>query len=110
MFSANYGQKYVPRAVLIDLEPRVLNEITSEENSYNELFNPDNVFHDPTGGGAGNIWVCIVMAFKILLLFIPVFLIPCKFHSGVYFLSPNYLSTFKAELDEKKKCQNLHLH
>lgn len=33
---------YVPRALLLDLEPRVINMIQSE--GYRDLFNPENVF------------------------------------------------------------------
>ncbi|CAM9141407.1 unnamed protein product [Ascophyllum nodosum] len=42
---------YIPRALLLDLEPRVINMIQSDE--YRHLFNPENVFE---GGGAGNNW------------------------------------------------------
>jgi tubulin gamma len=45
---------FVPRALLIDLEPRVINNIQSGE--YRNLFNPENVFVAPNGGGAGNNW------------------------------------------------------
>lgn len=33
---------YIPRALLLDLEPRVINMIQSEV--YRDLFNPENVF------------------------------------------------------------------
>lgn len=33
---------YIPRALLLDLEPRVINMIQSDE--YRHLFNPENVF------------------------------------------------------------------
>lgn len=33
---------YIPRALLLDLEPRVINMIQSE--GYRDLFNPENVF------------------------------------------------------------------
>lgn len=33
---------YIPRALLLDLEPRVINAIQSE--GYRDLFNPENVF------------------------------------------------------------------
>jgi tubulin gamma len=45
---------YVPRAILLDLEPRVINGITNSE--YSKLFNRENVFSQPEGGGAGNNW------------------------------------------------------
>ncbi|CAK5056475.1 unnamed protein product [Meloidogyne enterolobii] len=54
---ANCGAKWVPRAVLVDLEPRVLGEICNcELNQYSDLFDVDNVYQGPTGGGAGNNW------------------------------------------------------
>ena len=45
---------YVPRALLIDLEPRVINTI--QTGDYKNLFNRENVFIAEHGGGAGNIW------------------------------------------------------
>lgn len=45
---------YVPRALLIDLEPRVIEKI--RVGRYGSLFNPENVFVAPGGGGAGNNW------------------------------------------------------
>ncbi|CAM9417875.1 unnamed protein product [Laminaria digitata] len=45
---------YIPRALLLDLEPRVINMIQSE--GYRDLFNPENVFVSKEGGGAGNNW------------------------------------------------------
>ncbi|KAK2194457.1 bifunctional Gamma tubulin/Tubulin-FtsZ [Babesia duncani] len=47
---------YIPRCVLFDLEPRVVQGITGGE--YRNLFNPENVFVSKTGGGAGNNWAC----------------------------------------------------
>ncbi|KAK6046506.1 Tubulin/FtsZ family, GTPase domain protein [Cooperia oncophora] len=46
---------YVPRAVLVDLEPRVINGIMTSEN-FSRLFNPDNIYMSAHGGGAGNNW------------------------------------------------------
>mmetsp|Transcript_12991 Transcript_12991/g.39994 ORF Transcript_12991/g.39994 Transcript_12991/m.39994 type:complete len:464 (+) Transcript_12991:168-1559(+) len=46
-------EHYIPRALLIDLEPRVINTI---RNTYRSLYNPENIFVAPNGGGAGNIW------------------------------------------------------
>jgi len=37
------GGKYVPRAVLIDLEPSVINEVRNGE--YSELYHPDQLIH-----------------------------------------------------------------
>lgn len=44
---------YVPRALLLDLEPRVLTNVNSE---LPKLFNPENIFISKDGGGAGNNW------------------------------------------------------
>lgn len=48
------NEQYVPRSILIDLEPRVINGILSSE--YKSLYNPENVFVSSDGGGAGNNW------------------------------------------------------
>ncbi|KAH8413560.1 hypothetical protein KR009_012286 [Drosophila setifemur] len=45
---------YIPRAVLLDLEPRVIQSIMS--SSYAKLYNHENVFYASHGGGAGNNW------------------------------------------------------
>ncbi len=45
-------EHYIPRALLIDLEPRVLNSIKTSE--YKNLYNPENYFWDKDG--AGNNW------------------------------------------------------
>lgn len=45
---------YIPRAILIDLEPRVIQSIRS--SAYKNLFNPENFFVGSHGGGAGNNW------------------------------------------------------
>jgi len=47
-------ERYVPRALLMDLEPRVINAIKSSQ--YSNLFNPENIFCSTEGGGAGNNW------------------------------------------------------
>jgi len=47
-------EKYVPRAILLDLEPRVINNIL--QSDYDRLYNPENIYLSPDGGGAGNIW------------------------------------------------------
>ncbi|CAD7695793.1 unnamed protein product [Ostreobium quekettii] len=47
-------EHYVPRALLLDLEPRVINGIQNSE--IRNLFNPENVFISKEGGGAGNNW------------------------------------------------------
>jgi tubulin gamma len=45
---------YIPRSLLIDLEPRVIHGI--QRGSMARLFNPENIFIHPEGGGAGNNW------------------------------------------------------
>lgn len=47
-------EQYIPRAVLFDLEPRVINMIKTSE--YGSLYNPENLFISKEGGGAGNNW------------------------------------------------------
>ncbi|KAG1660586.1 hypothetical protein FOA52_005122 [Chlamydomonas sp. UWO 241] len=45
---------YVPRALLLDLEPRVINSI--QNGDLRHLFNSENMFISKDGGGAGNNW------------------------------------------------------
>lgn len=45
---------YIPRAVLLDLEPRVIQGIIN--SPYSKLYNSENIFMSRTGGGAGNNW------------------------------------------------------
>ncbi|MBA0805206.1 hypothetical protein Gohar_004741 [Gossypium harknessii] len=47
-------QHYIPRALLIDLEPRVINGI--QNSDYRNLYNHENIFVSDHGGGAGNNW------------------------------------------------------
>ncbi|KAG0336675.1 gamma-tubulin, partial [Podila horticola] len=47
-------EHYIPRAILLDLEPRVINTITT--SAYANLYNPENIFLSKDGGGAGNNW------------------------------------------------------
>eukprot|EP01026_Neomeris_dumetosa_P078539 TRINITY_DN85015_c0_g1_i7.p1 TRINITY_DN85015_c0_g1~~TRINITY_DN85015_c0_g1_i7.p1 ORF type:complete len:352 (+),score=9.82 TRINITY_DN85015_c0_g1_i7:372-1427(+) len=47
-------EKYTPRALLLDLEPRVTNCI--QQSEFRSLFNPENIFVAKEGGGAGNNW------------------------------------------------------
>ncbi|EJD02119.1 gamma tubulin [Fomitiporia mediterranea MF3/22] len=47
-------EHYIPRAILVDLEPRVIHNILS--SPYASLYNPENIFVSKDGGGAGNIW------------------------------------------------------
>ncbi|KAJ3220056.1 gamma-tubulin [Clydaea vesicula] len=45
---------YIPRAILLDLEPRVINNILA--GTHANLYNPENIFLSKDGGGAGNNW------------------------------------------------------
>lgn len=47
-------EHYIPRAILLDLEPRVINSIQTSD--IRNLFNPENIFISKEGGGAGNNW------------------------------------------------------
>ncbi|KAH9370360.1 hypothetical protein HPB48_006722 [Haemaphysalis longicornis] len=47
-------QHYIPRAVLLDLEPRVINTIMN--SPYAKLYNQENIYLSQSGGGAGNNW------------------------------------------------------
>ena len=47
-------EHYIPRALLIDLEPRVINSI--QNGLYQNLYNPENFYVAKHGGGAGNNW------------------------------------------------------
>lgn len=51
-FNEAYGGKYVPRAVLVDLEPGVIDSVKS--SNYGQLFKPDNFIAGASG--AGNNW------------------------------------------------------
>lgn len=46
-------EQYIPRSLLIDLEPRVLTHVQAE---LPRLFNQENIYRHPDGGGAGNNW------------------------------------------------------
>ena len=47
-------EHYIPRALLIDLEPRVISSI--QNGLYSNLYNPENFYVAKDGGGAGNNW------------------------------------------------------
>lgn len=47
-------EHYIPRAVLLDLEPRVIHSI--QNSAYAKLYNPENIYLSEHGGGAGNNW------------------------------------------------------
>ncbi|ORZ33238.1 tubulin gamma chain [Catenaria anguillulae PL171] len=47
-------EHYIPRALLLDLEPRVINNIRT--SAYANLYNPENIYTSNDGGGAGNNW------------------------------------------------------
>ena len=52
-FYQSDDDRYVPRALLIDLEPRVVHKLA---HANQKLFNPENLFVASDGGGAGNNW------------------------------------------------------
>jgi tubulin gamma len=45
---------FIPRNMMIDLEPRVINGI--QTSAYRDLYNPENFYIGGDGGGAGNNW------------------------------------------------------
>jgi len=47
-------EKYIPRALLVDLEPRVVENLKT--GPFKQLWNPENIYIDAAGGGAGNNW------------------------------------------------------
>jgi len=47
-------EHFIPRALLLDLEPRVINGI--KNSSHKGLYNPENFYVSTDGGGAGNNW------------------------------------------------------
>lgn len=52
-FQRNKNDSFTPRAILIDLEPRVIGKVMEANNG---LFDPKNVFLSSDGIGAGNRW------------------------------------------------------
>lgn len=46
--------RYIPRAILLDLEPRVIAGI--QNGAYRNIYNPENFFVHKGGNGAGNNW------------------------------------------------------
>lgn len=57
-YQSDHEDKYIPRALLIDLEPRVVHKLAggNTHTKQNRLFNPENVFVSQDGSGAGNNW------------------------------------------------------
>lgn len=47
-------EHFIPRNLMIDLEPRVINGI--QTSAYRDLYNQENFFVAKEGGGAGNNW------------------------------------------------------
>jgi len=47
-------EHFIPRSLQLDLEPRVINTILS--SPFRNLYNPENFYVSPEGGGAGNNW------------------------------------------------------
>ncbi|EGC49022.1 tubulin gamma chain [Histoplasma capsulatum var. duboisii H88] len=56
--------RYIPRAILLDLEPRVLNTI--QTGAYRNIYNPENFFIGRQGIGAGNNWAAGYAAGEIV--------------------------------------------
>ncbi|KAL3908995.1 MAG: hypothetical protein SGARI_002811, partial [Bacillariaceae sp.] len=54
-FYQSDDDRYIPRALLLVLEPRVVNKV-AHVGQYRNLFNPENLFIAEDGGGAGNNW------------------------------------------------------
>ncbi|KAI5482051.1 microtubule nucleation [Trichomonas vaginalis G3] len=52
-YSSDDG-RYIPRAILIDLEPRVIMGIKNSE--LKDFFNAENMYIGVEGSGAGNVW------------------------------------------------------
>lgn len=52
-YSADDG-RYIPRAILYDLETTVIGSIRS--GSYKHFYNPENMLTPLSGGGASNVW------------------------------------------------------
>ena len=63
-------EHYIPRALLIDLEPGVINNI--QKGAYKNLYNPENFFIAKEGGGAGNNWAA--GKYKQLFILLKLFL------------------------------------
>ncbi|XP_076378218.1 tubulin gamma-2 chain [Megalopta genalis] len=53
-FYQSDDEHYIPRAVLLDLEPRVIHTIMN--SPFSKLYNPENIYLSKHGGGAGNNW------------------------------------------------------
>ncbi|KAK4998418.1 gamma-tubulin [Elasticomyces elasticus] len=51
---ASDDTRYIPRAILLDLEPRVINGI--QTGAYKNIYNPENFYVYKEGTGAGNNW------------------------------------------------------
>jgi len=53
-FYQSDDNRFVPRSLLLDLEPKVISNITQGE--FRNLYNPENIWTSPEGLGAGNNW------------------------------------------------------
>ena len=58
------GGKYVPRAILVDLEPGTMDSVRS--GPYGALFRPDNFVFGQSG--AGNNWAKVTWSFELHLI------------------------------------------
>ena len=47
-------EHYIPRACLVDLEPKAIEHI--QKSPFGALYNPENIYIPKEGGGAGNNW------------------------------------------------------
>jgi tubulin gamma len=49
-------ERFIPRSILVDLEPRVINKV--QTSTYSKIYNQENIFSNTKGGGggAGNNW------------------------------------------------------
>ncbi|GMM36404.1 gamma-tubulin [Saccharomycopsis crataegensis] len=52
-FNQDDDNRFTPRGILFDLEPRVVSNIS---NRFPHLFNPRNIYTSASGSGAGNNW------------------------------------------------------
>ena len=53
-FYQSDDSRFIPRAVLVDLEPRVVQNVAGSD--YGRIYNPENIFFPQNGPGAGNNW------------------------------------------------------
>jgi tubulin gamma len=54
LYAQSDDTRYIPRAILLDLEPSVINSI--QTGAYKNIYNPENFYVHKEGTGAGNNW------------------------------------------------------